>query len=182
LNASKGFAWLSFLPYIIGAVAVAGTVYAGYRWYHGLCNDRCRIAEERATLAEETIKVAQARATHLALLWARAVEHVETRYVERIVERETAVTSLRDRVGRISSDVLVPIDTPTLDLLRDITEFANNAPDTPAAGGDQVAPEAVPQSAWVDFALGAAEAYRDAADKHLACVAWANSITQAQEQ
>jgi hypothetical protein len=181
LSASKQRGWvqlLSFLPYILGALALAGTLYAGYRWYHNLCNDRCRIAEQRATLAEEAIKAAQARASHLALLWADAIQRVERVYVERQVERSRQFSNLRERAGAISNEILVPIPVPHLHILRDAAALAGT--DSAAPQGDSGASEAVPASAWTAFAIDAAAAYADARDKHQACVAWANSITEQQ--
>jgi hypothetical protein len=187
LNASKGFAWLSFLPYIIGAVAVAGTVYAGYRWYHGLCNDRCRIAEERATLAEEAIQVAQARATHLALLWANAINHVEVRYVEVVKERIVRVEAIRESAGKIkpaTDAVVVPVPADASRVLSDSAHLANG---TAPASGDSSPAQAVPETTdstlteWITFSVEAAAAYADAREKHQACVAFVGQITEAQQ-
>jgi hypothetical protein len=171
------------IPWLLrlGMLVAFAVVLASLWWQiNGWCNAACRIAEERATLAEETIKVAQARASALALLWARAIEHVETRYVEKVVIRERDFAGLRERAGKINSDVLVPMSVPELVILRDAAALAGTDSAPPAA--DSGASQGVPATAWTQFAIDAADAYADARDKHASCVAWANSITGAQSE
>jgi hypothetical protein len=169
------------IPWLIRGVmvlAVLAAIYAAWYKVDHWCNAACRLAEERATLAEEAIKAAQARASHLALLWADAIQRVERVYVERQVERSRQFSNLRERAGAISNEILVPIPVPHLHILRDAAALAGT--DSAAPQGDSGASEAVPASAWTAFAIDAAAAYADARDKHQACVAWANSITEQQ--
>jgi hypothetical protein len=69
----------------------------------------------------------------------------------------------------------VPVDA--LGVLRDVAEFANDsaAPEggqrTAAPVPDPAGPAETTLADWVEFAIEAGAAYREAADKHQACVA-----------
>jgi hypothetical protein len=189
------------LPYVLGALFVALVAWWGYRVANSWCNGACEDAREElaaVTLERdgllEGIKAAQDRASALAVLWADAIQRVEVRYVEATRESSALFAGLRERAGRIrpaTSTVSVPVPAGALGVLIDAHRSANGGQDPAAAGGDRGAPEAVPEAAggavthldeWVTFATDAAEAYADARQKHLACVAWAGSITQQQEK
>lgn len=170
------------IPWLIrGAMvlAVLAAVYAAWYKVDRTCwTTACKDQSVRAEVAESAIRVAQDRATALALLWAQSLEKVRIEYRDRVVVRDRQFSNLRERAGKITNEVLVPIDVPTLVILRDATALAN-ATNPAAAGSDQSPSEAVsvPSGDWTRFAVEAAAAYRDAVDKHMACVAWANEIT-----
>src|SRR5690606_28706712 len=119
----------------------------------------------------------------LALLWSEAIQKVEVRYVEVARDRVVAVQGLRERAGRIrpSTDpVRVRVPADALRVLGD-AERPSTAEPAPPPGGDQGTAPAAPDPAgaaaetsltdWLAFAVDAAEAYREASDKHQACVA-----------
>lgn len=186
------------LPYALGVLFVALVTWWGWRIANSWCNGACQDArEEVAALTVERdgllagIKAAQDRASALAVLWADAIQKVEVRYVEAKRESTQLFAGLRERAGRIregTAAVRVPVPAGALSVLADAHRGANGGQDPAAAGGDSGAPAPVPAPAggevvtgldeWVAFATEAAEAYADARQKHLACVAWAGSITQ----
>lgn len=186
------------LPYALGALFVSLVAWWGWRIANNWCNGACRdaraevvaLTEERDGLAAG-IKAAQERASALALLWADAVQRVEVRYAEAKRESGTLFAGLRERAGKIregTAAVRVPIPAGALSVLADAHRGANGGQDPATAGGDSGASAPVPEAPggevvtgldeWVAFATEAAEAYADARQKHLACVAWAGSITQ----
>ena len=183
---------MAFLLPILGRLLpVLGVLFAAwFAWYkidHSCWTSACKDARAELSVAQGQIQAAQERATALALLWAKAINNVEVRYVELAGNRADATASLRERAGRIrhsTGSVSVRVPPDALGVLGDVARFAN---DSPAPEGNQGASEAVPDAAgpaettltdWVAFAVDAAEAYRDAADKHKACVAAYESLTQ----
>lgn len=186
------------LPYVLGIAFVLLVGWWIHRVANSWCNGACQEArEEVVQLTQERdgllagIKAAQDRASALAVLWAEAIQKVEVRYVEAKREQSKVFAGLRERAGRIR---LAPAGTPLVvpadvgGLLADAHRGANGGEDTAPAGGDSQAAAPVPETAggavdttlaeWAQFAVEAAEAYADARSKHLACVAWAGSITQ----
>ena len=169
---------------ILGALALVW--YGWYRVDHW-CNGACKSAQREVLQLQHEKQQAQERATALALLWSEAINRVEVRYVEMARTRSDAATRLRERAGRIRLDgggVGVRVPPAAVGLLDDAHRLAN---DPPAAGGDQSAPDPVPAPAdtveidttlatWIATYLEAAIAYRDAADKHMACVAAYESL------
>jgi hypothetical protein len=191
----QGFAWLSFLPYIIGAVVIGGAVWTIWSSVNNWCNGACRDAREERdeAIAESVqlhgvIKAAQERATALALLWSEAINKVEVRYVQVERDRRAAFAGVRERAGSIRVDtsrVLVPVTAPVIGVLRDAERAANGgSPAAPREGEGSPAP--VPETArdttlaeWVQFAIDAAEAYREAYDKWQAAVQAYESVREA---
>jgi hypothetical protein len=179
---------LQILVRLIPALAVA--ILAWYGWYRvdHWCNTECRHYRTSADTLQQEKQQAQDRATALALLWSEAINRVEVRYVEVARTRSDAAARLRERAGRIRLDgggVGVRVPPAAVGLLDDAHRLAN---DPPAAGGDQSAPDPVHAPAdavaidttlatWIATYLEAAIAYRDAADKHLACVAAYESLS-----
>lgn len=161
-------------PYLLGAALLTG----GWLYADRVCwSTACR--HERAsadTLRAEKV-AAQERATAIALLWSKAIQNVEVRYVEVERKRQDAFGGIRDGAGRIrpaTDSVRVRVPAGALRLLGDIAIAAN---DSPAPSVDQRPAAPVPESArdttlteWIAFAADAGEAYREARDKHLACV------------
>ena len=182
------------LPLLLRALPfLAAAALAWYGWHRvdNWCNSAC--VEQRTQLgnARTQIGIAQARATALALLWAEAINRVEVRYVEVVRARTDAVAGVRDRAGRIRSDTdraHLVVSAAALSVLGDAANIANN---TAPPGGDSGAGQAVSAPAgpaettltdWLEFAINAAEAYRDAEDKHLACVAAYEAIRNGQTE
>lgn len=179
---------LQILVRLLPALAVA--ILAWYGWYRvdHWCNTECRHYRTSADTLQQEKQQAQERATALALLWSEAINRIEVRYVEMARTRSNAAARLRERAGRIRLDgggVGVRVPPAAVGLLDDAHRLAN---DPPAAGGDQSAPDPVPAPAdtvaidttlatWIATYLEAAIAYRDAADKHLACVAAYESLS-----
>lgn len=198
MDKQRGFVWVQFLPHIIGGVAIAAV--AGILWWKAQhwCNTACQqqkeiaaVATTRALKAEGLLKEAQERATALALLWSKAIQNVEVKYVEVVKWREKRFTVYRERAGTISYSGGIALDPAARGLLRDVANSAN-AVDAGSPSGDQGTPQAVPAPAggevnttgaeWIEFAISAAEAYRDAADKHRACVEWVGKIREANNE
>ncbi len=183
---------MAFLLPILGRlIPILGILFAAWfawRAVDGWCNGACEDARAELVTAQAQIQEAQERATALALLWSEAINRVEVRYVEVARTRSDAAARLRERAGRIRLDgggVGVRVPPAAVGLLDDAHRLAN---DPPAAGGDQSAPDPVPAPAdtveidttlatWIATYLEAAIAYRDAADKHLACVAAYESLS-----
>lgn len=182
------------LPLLLRALPfIAAAALAWYGWHRvdNWCNSAC--VEQRTQLgnARTQIGIAQARATALALLWAEAINRVEVRYVEVVRARTDAVAGVRERAGRIRSDTdraHLVVSAAALSVLGDAANLAN---DTAPPGGDSGAGQAVSAPAgpaettltdWLEFAINAAEAYRDAEDKHLACVAAYEAIRNGQTE
>lgn len=170
---------LRFLPHLIGAAVLVVSLWTVWYKVDHWCNAACKPAIERANAAEAAIQAAQERATALALLWASNLEQVEIRYVDKVRERTITVDRLRERAAALADrDPLVPLSVPALGVLSDSARLAN---DTPAPEGNLQPTEAVSVTTgdWVDFAVAAADAYLDAKDKHLACVAAYESVRDA---
>jgi hypothetical protein len=171
------------LPILGRLLPALGILLALWFAWHKLdtwCNDSCRSARAELVVAQGQIQAAQERATALALLWAKAINNVEVRYVELAGNRADATAGIRERAGRIrhsTSSVSVRVPADALGVLRDVASLAN---DTAAPEGGQRTAAPVPDPAgpaettladWVEFAIEAGAAYREAADKHQACVA-----------
>ena len=170
------------LPILSRLLPALGILFALWFAWHKLdtwCNDACEDARAELSVAQGQIQAAQERATALALLWSEAINRVEIRYVELAGNRADATAGIRERAGRIrpsTSSVSVRVPVDALGVLRDVAEFAN---DSAAPEGSQGAAAPVPIPAgpaetsladWVEFAIEAGAAYREAADKHHACV------------
>ena len=171
------------LPLLLRALPfLAAAAVAWYGWHRvdNWCNSACVEQRTQFENARTQIESAQARATALALLWAEAINRVEVRYVEVVRARTDAVAGVRERAGRIrpaTDSVRVRVPPDALRVLGDAANIANN---TAPAAGDSGPGQAVSDPAgsaettltdWLEFAINAAEAYRDAEDKHLSCVA-----------
>lgn len=186
---------MAFLLPILGRLLpILGVLFAAWYGWHRLdnwCNAACQSASSKLTIAEQQITAAQERATAIAMLWAKAINNVEVRYVEVVSERTAAASGLRERAGRIrpaTDSVSVRVPADALRVLDDAAKLANNSaapavdqrPTAPFP--DAAGPAETTLSDWVAFAVDAAEAYRDAADKHSACVAAYESLTTQQEK
>ena len=182
------------LPLLFRALPfLAAAALAWYGWHRvdNWCNTACQSERTQFENARTQIGNAQARATALALLWAEAINRVEVRYVEVVRARADATANVRERAGRIRSDTdraHLVVSRDALGVLHDAERIAN---DTAPAAGDSGAGQAVSAPAgpaettltdWLEFAISAAEAYRDAEDKHLACVAAYEAIRNGQTE
>ena len=175
------------LPFL----AVAALAWYGWHRADNWCNSACVEQRTQFENARTQIENAQARATALALLWAEAINRVEVRYVDVVRARTDAVAGVRERAGRIrpaTDSVRVRVPPDALRVLGDAANIANN---TAPAAGDSGPGQAVSDPAgsaettltdWLEFAINAAEAYRDAEDKHLACVAAYEAIRNGQTE
>jgi hypothetical protein len=170
------------LPILSRLLPALGILLALWFAWHKLdtwCNGACEDARAELVTAQGQIQAAQERATALALLWSEAINRVEVNYVELAGNRADATAGIRERAGRIrpsTSSVVVRVSPDALRVLGDVAEFAN---DSAAPEGSQGAAAPVPDAAgaaettladWVEFAIEAGAAYREAADKHQACV------------
>ena len=180
------------LPLLLRALPfLAAAALAWYGWHRvdNWCNTACQSEHTQFENARTQIESAQARATALALLWAGAIEKERIRYVEISRARADATANVRERAGRIRSDTdraHLVVSRDALGVLHDAERIAN---DTAPAAGDSGPGQAVSDPAgpaettltdWLEFAINAAEAYRDAEDKHLACVAAYEAIRTAE--
>lgn len=174
------------LPVLGRLIPVLGMMLLAWFAWHKVdnwCNSACQAQSQQLAEANSALQQAHERATALALLWSEAINKVEVRYVEVARDRAVAVQGLRERAGRIrpSTDpVRVRVPADALGVLGDAARLANSPEPAAAAGSDQVAAAPVPGPAgpadttlseWISFAVDAAEAYREASDKHQACVA-----------
>lgn len=182
---------LPILSRVLPALALAALAWFAWHRVDNWCNSACVEQRTQFENARTQIGIAQARATALALLWAEAINRVEVRYVEVVRARTDAVAGVRERAGRIRSDTdraHLVVSAAALSVLGDAANIANN---TAPPGGDSGAGQAVSAPAgpaettltdWLEFAINAAEAYRDAEDKHLACVAAYEAIRNGQTE
>ena len=168
---------------------LAGLALAWYGWHRvdNWCNGACQSLRHEVQTLQQEKQQAQDRATALALLWSEAINRVEVRYVEVARTRSDAATRLRERAGRLRLDgggVGIRVPAAAVGLLDDASRLAN---DPAATGVDQGPPDPVPATSdavaidttlatWTATYLEAAIAYRDAADKHMACVAAYESL------
>ena len=176
---------LPILGRLLPAIAILITVWIGWRAVDGWCNGACKDARAELVTAQGQIQAAQERATALALMWSEAINRVEVRYVELAGNRADAAANLRERAGRIrpaTAGVSIRVPADAVGVLGDVARFAN---DSPAPAVDQGAAAPVPAPArdadttlaeWISFAVEAGAAYREAADKHAACVAAYDSL------
>ena len=170
---------LPILSRLLPALGILLALWFAWHKIDNWCNGACSDARAELATAQGQIQAAQERATALALLWSEAINRVEVRYVELAGNRADATAGIRERAGRIrpsTSSVSVRVPADALGVLRDVAEFAN---DSAAPEGSQGAAAPVPIPAgpaetsladWVEFAIEAGAAYREAADKHHACV------------
>ena len=176
------------LPILSRLLPALGILLALWFAWHKLdtwCNGVCEDARAELSVAQGQIQAAQERATALALMWSEAINRVEVRYVELAGDRADAAANLRERAGRIrsaTSGVSIRVPADAVGVLGDVARLAN---DSPAPAVDQGAAAPVPVATgdadttlaeWVDFAVEAGAAYREAADKHAACVAAYDSL------
>jgi len=186
----RGFALLTFLPYIICGIAIASL--AGWLWWQwsgykeGLREEGR--AEVRVEWQAERAQLIAARDA-MVMRWARAIQEVERVYVEKVAERESRFSAIRTRAGRIGVGGGIRLSDGAVGVLRD-TERTANSEAAPAPSGGAEAPAPVPETPWdvdttaqqwITFAVDAAEAYKDARDKWQACTAWAGQIAQEAE-
>ena len=180
---------MAFLLPILGRlIPILGILFAAWfawRAVDGWCNGACEDARAELVTAQAQIQEAQERATALALMWSEAINRVEVRYVELAGNRADAAANLRERAGRIrpaTAGVSIRVPADAVGVLGDVARFAN---DSPAPAVDQGAAAPVPAPArdadttlaeWISFAVEAGAAYREAADKHAACVAAYDSL------
>lgn len=180
---------MAFLLPILGRlIPILGILFAAWfawRAVDGWCNGACEDARAELVTAQAQIQEAQERATALALMWSEAINRVEVRYVELAGDRADAAANLRERAGRIrpaTAGVSIRVPADAVGVLGDVARFAN---DSPAPAVDQGAAAPVPGPArdadttlteWISFAVEAGAAYREAADKHAACVAAYDSL------
>ena len=182
------------LPILGRLLPIVGmALLAWFAWHKvdNWCNSACEAKSLQLSEATAALQQAHERATALALLWSEAINRVEVRYVEVARDRVVAVQGLRERAGRIRSDTdraHLVVSRDALGVLGDAANIANN---TAPPGGDSGAGQAVSAPAgpaettltdWLEFAINAAEAYRDAEDKHLACVAAYEAIRNGQTE
>jgi head-tail adaptor len=183
---------LRLLPFILAGLVAWYTWWKADNWCNSACDEKARevaVLQAHAAELEGVIKVAQERATALALLWADAVQKVEVRYVEVVKQRQSVFASIRERSGRIrtaAAGIAVPVPADAAGVLADASRAANAASDS---GEHQGPAEAVPGAArdttldqWVEAWTDAAEAYADAKEKHSACVAYVGQIHQKLEE
>ena len=176
---------LPILGRLLPAIGILIAVWLGWRAVDGWCNGACKDARAELVTAQGQIQAAQERATALALMWSEAINRVEVRYVELAGNRADAAANLRERAGRIrpaTAGVSIRVPADAVGVLGDVARFAN---DSPAPAVDQGAAAPVPAPArdadttlaeWINFAVEAGAAYREAADKHAACVAAYDSL------
>ena len=181
---------------ILGRIlpAIGLTLLAWFAWHKvdSTCwSSACREVSSELQQSKQALLQAHERATALALLWSEAINRVEVKYVEVARDRAVAVQGLRERAGRIRSSTDRAHLVVSPDALRVLGDAASIANDTAPPAGDSGPGQAVPDAAgpaettltdWLEFAINAAEAYRDAEDKHLACVAAYEAIRNGQAQ
>lgn len=183
----RGFALLTFLPYIIGGLAVAGLLgWLAWQWSafkEGLREEGR--AEVRVLWQAEREELIAARDA-MIMRWAKAIQEVERVYITKVEWRTRTFVEYRERAAGAEVSGTITLSPGAVSVLADSAGAANDP--GPAAGGEGTAAP-VPEPAgsvetdareWVAFAVEAAEAYRDAYDKWQACVSWAGEIAQSQ--
>lgn len=192
-QAALGFlrrAW----PYLLGAILVV-SIYAWDRhrmhaeYARGFTDGSAKVQAQFDAFKDKQEKIV----TNLALLWAKAIQNVEVRYVTVEKTRVIRFAAARTAIGKIrdaTDQVAVPVSADAAGVLRDIHAGANAAAtDSAAVEGDHRPAAAVPAAAgsettltdWLKFAADAGEAYRAAEDKRQACVSAYDQVRAAQE-
>ena len=151
---------LRALPYI------AAIALAWYGWHRAdtWCNSACRDQRDRANAAESAIKVAQQRATDLALLWAQQVDKADEAARQARNANAQVFTRLADDARRLPAGGHLSISPAARRVFDGITAAANDQPpaDPPRVAEAPEALSCIPERdaaiAWAE----AAEAYRDA--------------------
>lgn len=184
----RGFALLTFLPYIIGGLAVAGLLgWLAWQWSafkEGLREEGR--AEVRAEWAAERAQLIAARDA-MIMRWAKAIQEVERVYITKVEWRTRTFVEYRERAAGAEVSGTITLSPGAVSVLADSAGAANDP--GPAAGGEGTAapvPEPAGDTAteareWVEFAVEAAAAYADARDKWQACVSWAGEIQSIQQ-
>ena len=152
--------FLRALPYI------AAIALAWYGWHRAdtWCNSACRDQRDRANAAEAAIKVAEQRATDLALLWAQQVDKADEAARQARNANAQVFTRLADDARRLPAGGHLSISPAARSVFDGITAAANDQPPAdpprvePAPEAVSCIPEREAAIAWAQ----AAEAYRDA--------------------
>ena len=167
--------------YLLGGV---GIVIACLLAALGFEHERVVYETNRAVNAEQAVKIAEQRATALALLWSKQVDRTEAEVRKAQGEANAEITALNERIKKLPDRVIV-FDTATASLFTDVTAAANAAA-APAVSDKQAA--AVPDPAvagattaydereFADYIAKAGAAYRDIQTKLNACISFYNSL------
>lgn len=148
------------LPYLIAA-AIAAFVWWKADHY---CNSACRDQRARADAAESAIKVAQQRATDLALLWAKQTEATDEAARQARKANDQVFAGLANDVRRLPAGGHLAISPAARRVFDSITAAANAepAPDPAPVEPATAAVSCIPERDAADAWNKAAEAYRDA--------------------
>lgn len=154
----------------------------------GLEHERVIYETNRAVNAEQAVKIAEQRATALALLWSQQVDRTETEVRKAQGEANVEIAALNERIKKLPDRIIV-FDTATASLFTDIASAANAAP-APAVSDSKAPPVPDPAIAgattaydereFTDYVKRAGEAYRDVATKLAGCISFYQSLRNTQ--
>ena len=150
-------------PYLLGA-AILGIGY--YKAEH-YCNVACTDQKARADHLQELSDAAHKRADDLALLYANNATAADDALRAAQAKASDALAAQQDRVRLLPTLPTLPVSGALVGLLDAATEFANAAP-SPSV--NQAAAQTISEAALGQYALDAADAYRDAYSHWSACV------------
>jgi hypothetical protein len=186
MKRNRGFAIpAQLIVYALTALVLTGaigvTIYRINRW----CNVACTEArEERDELRAER-DAAINHASRVAQAWADEFNRAQEKAREEEKRNAERFAALQARAKGLNRALV----TVTADLHRVLQDSARaaNGPAAPAAG-DSPAPDPVPGTAvaydqrdLAEYAVKAAEAYRDAVSQWNACVDYYDNLAKSQE-
>jgi len=167
--------------YLLGGV---GIVIAILLAALGFEHERVVYETNRAVNAEQAVKIAEQRATALALQWASQVDKTDAAVRKAQGDANVEIAALQAKIKSLPDRVVV-FDTATASLFTDIANAANAAP-APAVSDGKATPVPDPAIAgaataydereFADYMSKAAAAYRDVQTKLNGCISFYQSL------
>jgi hypothetical protein len=161
-------------PYVIGFALLAG----GWLWLdHSCWSSACQDERTQNGLLRTQIRLAQERATDLALLYAKTAEDADAKLRAQQSENDARFAGFEDRARRAGAGRSVAVAADSVRLWNDSANAANGIKAPASALGETSPPVPVPAEAYVReaelnvFVNAAAAAYKAVNDARLSCIA-----------
>lgn len=153
------FAW----PYLLGAAILA----LGYYKLEHYCNTACEVQTQRADKLQELSDAAHKRADDLTQLYVATAAAADKKLADQMAGARADAARIQSHVGALSPLPTLAISSNAWSVFADASDLANAAS---APANNQAAAKALSEAALGQYALDAADAYRDAYSHWSACV------------